>query len=73
MFAVEVYVHWDHTNIYIHVLFKCITGKNVHFLSLRDLMEYARKIQAHTPPGQPTMSQKLMGLLKQGVGRMLFG
>ena len=45
----------------------------MHFLSLRDLMEYARKIQAHTPPGQPTMSQKLMGLLKQGVDRLLFG
>lgn len=49
-----------------------IYGKHVHFLSLRDLMGYIRQIKAHTPPDQPSLSQKLMGLLKRGIGQFLF-
>ena len=52
--------------------FLFFTGKHVHFLSLQDLMAYVRQIQAHAPPGQPPMMQKMIGLLKQGIHDKLF-
>ena len=56
-------------NFYI---FSCFPGKNVHFLSLSELIGYIRQFQAHAAPNQPTMMQKMMGLLKQGIHRHLF-
>ena len=56
----------------ISVVFSCFPGKNVHFFSLSELIGYIRQFQAHAAPNQPTMMQKMMGLLKQGIHRHLF-